>query len=536
MRKKLKKTVSFLLLIFMLGSSMLLASCNNGDSGSTDAPATDAPATDAPATDAPATDAPATDAPTVDSEKENQDLEANEIKVLRVISPLKKGDMIVAEDIMMCVEKRDAIPTGAITDIAAVLGKYAIKDISMGAYIYSSDLSIVAVEPDSDADGYGDMRDEIKDELYGELRGEISAELREELKAELRAELEAELRAEIANGGINAADLGYVVITDYLQPNTGEDVSDAIQKVINENPRKTIYFPDGEYLISKPICTSSNPDKAVSLHLANFAVIKASDAWNSDEAMIRLGGDNDRVFTTGATGSNYYLYGGCIDGSYIAKGVSIDSGRETSIRNVSIKFATVGLHVKYNEEYGSNDADIDTVNIIGPYAPDTIGLIIDGFDNTFTNMRIAGFQIGVKLTGAGNFLRNLHPLYSYSTCDYEDSIGFLDLSGGNWYDICYPDNFAIGFYMTTHAISVYNACFCYWYSSSGNTEIAFFVDGEFNSVLNNCKSSFRHDANGEYLVVTKFGGKGVVQSPLFDEDINYNDAYKEYLVGKVIWN
>ena len=126
-----------------------------------------------------------------------------------------------------------------------------------------------------------------------------------------RAELEAELRAEIANGGINAADLGYVVITDYLQPNTGEDVSDAIQKVINENPRKTIYFPDGEYLISKPICTSSNPDKAVSLHLANFAVIKASDAWNSDEAMIRLGGDNDRVFTTGATGSNYYLYGGC---------------------------------------------------------------------------------------------------------------------------------------------------------------------------------------------------------------------------------
>ena len=181
MRKKLKKTVSFLLLIFMLGSSMLLASCNNGDSGSTDAPATDAPATDAPATDAPATDAPATDAPatdapTVDSEKENQDLEANEIKVLRVISPLKKGDMIVAEDIMMCVEKRDAIPTGAITDIAAVLGKYAIKDISMGAYIYSSDLSIVAVEPDSDADGYGDMRDEIKDELYGELRGEIPTE------------------------------------------------------------------------------------------------------------------------------------------------------------------------------------------------------------------------------------------------------------------------------------------------------------------------------------------------------------------------
>lgn len=44
-----------------------------------------------------------------------------------------------------------------------------------------------------------------------------------------------------------------------------------------------------------------------------------------------------------------------------------------------------------------------------------IGLLIEGFDNTFTNMRIAGFEIGVKLTGSGNFLRNLHPLYFYST-------------------------------------------------------------------------------------------------------------------------
>ncbi len=432
---------------------------------------------------------------------------------------------------MVCLAESDEVPVGAIADITAIIGKYAKRDVAMGGYLYAADLSIAEVAPDEKSDPLEDMREELK----GELREEIENELREDLKEELRAELEDELRSEIASGGINASDMGYVVITDYLAANTGRDVSNEIQKVIDENPRKTIYFPDGEYIISKPICTSSNPQKAVSLHLSNFAIIKASDDWSSDEAMIRLGGDPDRVFTTGQTGSNYYLYGGCIDGSNIAKGVSIDSGRETSIRNVSIKFATLGLHVKYNSEYASNDADIDTVNIIGPYAPDTIGLLVEGFDNTFTNMRIAGFEVGVKLTGSGNFMRNLHPLYSYDTCAYADSIGFYDLGGDNWYDICYPDNFAVGFRMAGHTVSTYNDCFCYWYSSSGMTEIAFMSDGKFNSVLNNCKATFRSDAIGKYLVVGETGGGGVVQSPLFDVKLNNDDSYKDYLEGKVVW-
>ena len=115
-----------------------------------------------------------------------------------------------------------------------------------------------------------------------------------------------------------------------------------------------IYFPDGEYMISKPLCTSSDAKYAVSLNLSNFAVIKATKDWSSDEAMIRLGALNKK-FTIWETGTNYYLAGGCIDGSGIAKGVSIDGGRETCIRNLSIKFVTQGLNVKYNKEYGSND-------------------------------------------------------------------------------------------------------------------------------------------------------------------------------------
>jgi len=42
-------------------------------------------------------------------------------------------------------------------------------------------------------------------------------------------------------------------VTDYV-PNDGKtDVADALQAVIDENPNRTIYFPDGIYLISKDI-------------------------------------------------------------------------------------------------------------------------------------------------------------------------------------------------------------------------------------------------------------------------------------------
>ena len=43
---------------------------------------------------------------------------------------------------------------------------------------------------------------------------------------------------------------GYVVVTDYIKNDGKKDVSDAIQKIIDNNPNRTIYFPDGTYLIS----------------------------------------------------------------------------------------------------------------------------------------------------------------------------------------------------------------------------------------------------------------------------------------------
>ena len=327
----------------------------------------------------------------------------------------------------------------------------------------------------------------------------------------------------------------FVLVTDYVKANTGEDVSDALQELILNNPRRVLYFPDGEYLLSKPICTTANPEHAVSLQLSNFAVIKAMECWDCDEALIRLGAA-EPFNTIMVNGSNYYLSGGIIDGNDVANGVSIDSGRETRVENVSIKHTKVGLHVKWGANSGSADCDICNVNIVGRGTVDSIGLLIEGMDNTFTNMRIARVQIGVKLLKGGNYLRNIHPLYSLASGwdHYTDSIAFCDLSWENWYDFCYSDQYCTGFYFADNVRSICHNCFCFWWKTLEGGEIGFRTDGKFCSVIKSPKVTFRDDAKDTNFLVGAEGGYGVIENPFFNEDQAPDKCYQNYLVGKVL--
>ncbi len=305
-------------------------------------------------------------------------------------------------------------------------------------------------------------------------------------------------------------DKGYVIVTDYVKADSGRDVSDAIQKIIDENPNRTIFFPDGEYIISKPICTPAEPTKSVALQLSNYAVIKACEGWNNDEAMIRLGG-KDAANNIRIPGSNYYLDGGIIDGSGVAKGVSIDSGRETVIRNISIKNVSLGIHVKYGANSGSSDADIMNVNITGNNRSDCIGVLVEGYDNTFTNMRIGGVHIGFHIRSGANALRNIHPLYYGGNDNYQSSVGFLDERFDNYYDFCYSDEFATAF-QTNDGRNLYSNCFAYWYSKRGDKHTVFRSTGAFNSDVMNLNVGFgAHNATKEnnILEIAKPGGKGV---------------------------
>jgi len=333
----------------------------------------------------------------------------------------------------------------------------------------------------------------------------------------------------------NAIDdgTGYIFVTNYLNPDTDEDLSDKIQKIIDENPNRTIFFPDGTYKLSKPICTPADPAKAVSLKLSSFAILKASDDWSSDEAVVRMGG-KDPYNEIRFVGSNYSFEGGYIDGNGKANGISIDSGRETVIRETSIKNAKIGLHIKHGANNGSSDADIYGVNIIGTGTTDSVGVLLEGFDNTLTNMRIGNVFIGVEAKSGGNSLKNIHALYMSDCTDYNNSCGFYDKAGSNWYDFCYSDQFGIGFRLSETTTGNFTNCYCFWYSKSEKEHIAVKADGKFNSNFTNFKVDFNFPyeggvLNNVVLSVEKSGGTGFFTNLSVNEGLTLHKTYKKYI-------
>lgn len=314
------------------------------------------------------------------------------------------------------------------------------------------------------------------------------------------------------------------------------DMTDYLQGLIDANPNRTIFLPDGIWRISRPLVTSAAADKSVSLRLSNYAVLKADEHWKPGEPLVRLGG-RDPAKNQNLVGSNYSFVGGVLDGNGIADGISIDSGRETVIRGTSVKNTRIGIHIAYGANSGSSDADISGVNIIGTGKPDSIGIYAEGFDNTFTNIRIGYVWTGVRLESRGNMLRNIHPLfYGADYTGYENSVGFYDLAGCNWFDFCYSDHFCTGFRLKDGIHDNFHNCFAYWYGDGGrgaaHTATAFATDGKFCSDVTNFKVGFQDDRPACVLSEGERGGGGHFQFIYIENEKETipGDAYRLHLV------
>lgn len=328
---------------------------------------------------------------------------------------------------------------------------------------------------------------------------------------------------------------GYLNVTDYLPADGVTDVSDALNALIEENPNRTLFFPDGVYLLSKPILTPADPERSVALQLSCFARLKAAENWDSPEAMVRLGASHPKndIYTVG---SNYYFAGGIVDGSGVASGISIDGGRETVVRDVSIKHTKIGIHIKHGANSGSSDADISGVNIVGNGARDSVGVLLDGYDNTLTNMRIARVFIGVHLKSGGNSLRNIHPLYTCDYTDYTESCGFWDEGGNNWYDYAYSDHFGIGYRFAKGLASTVSNGFCWWYAPKGGRHAAIVCDGALDTLVTSLKIGFcGNQTENPVLVEGENAGRG--RGCIDHLSVNLNEVsdhnYEKYLNNKL---
>lgn len=423
--------------------------------------------------------------------------ESATVEVLRLSADIARGEKITSAKIEKVTLEASSVWIGAISNSDEVVGKYTLRDMEQGEFLLSRDVS--EKKPD---------------------------------KIEENAVLE--------NNNMGFKDLGFVVVTEYLTPNTGEDLGTKIQKIIDRNPNSVIYFPDGEYQTSIPIRTPANGDLSVALKLSDNAVIKAHSDWDkSNGAVIRLGGKaelNDIYIA----GSNYYLEGGIIDGSGVADGVSIDHGRETSVRDVTIINTEIGLHVKHGANGGSSDADIENIRIFGNGKHSSIGLKIEGWDNTYSNMRIANVQTGVYIETAANLLRNIHCTYIGSSRlqpNYTASAGFYDVGTRNWYDNCTSTDFSTGFQIQSNNSQLIG-CVARWTDAQKDSgrQVAIYKNGNWNSLARSVVAEFTAPTEVcEYLVAAD-GGVGHIADPIFDVNAVKGTTYSKYLYGKITWN
>ena len=326
----------------------------------------------------------------------------------------------------------------------------------------------------------------------------------------------------------NASPL-YVVATDYAPADGVTDVADMLQKMIDANPRRTIMFPDGTYLLSHPIATPADPMKAVHIKMGNFAILKADEnRWNGDGAILKLGG-KDPANNITTPGSNYGIEGGIIDGSDIADGISIDSGRETRITGVSIKNTRIGIHIKHGANSGSSDSDIRDVNITGNRTKEAIGVLIEGFDNTFTNMRICHTHTGIWCKSAGNSFKNIHPLYGMGNGNYPESRAFVVEMGNNWFDYCYSDQFAKGFVLSDGVeVNLVN-CFAYWYTGNVPFQTAIECEGAFDSLVYGFHAGFSNSCAKVALLTGSTEGKGhFYDTYMSDREMSADDVSAQF--------
>lgn len=416
------------------------------------------------------------------------------VTVLRAIDDINIGGKFTGDRLETVTVRADAVPEGAYSSIEDLRNKYAADKIYAGDYILAS--KVVDKKP---AGATEDDEEEIE---------------------------------------IDPLKLGYVVITSYAEYIDKGDYSPAVKKAIEENPRSTIYFPDGIYNFSEPIVISADPTKSVSLRLSNLAVFKPLNWTDSTLPLIRVGvsenGESDAPLNDAyIKGSeSVSIIGGCIFGVGTASGISVEGGVGTYIYNVAIKTTPIGIHIKQGPNaLGATYVNVDNVNITGNDRRDCIGVLVEGTYNTFSNMRIASINFGVKCTetGSKNIFRNIHPLCGIQS---KETAGFWDLSDGNVYDVCYSDQFATGFLMETNTKSLYSGCFCYWWTGDNKYHVGFASNGQFNSIIESSKVSHSHrdlevDA---YMLVAEEGGQGVVLYPLVGIRSNaYNNVLEQYL-------
>ncbi len=415
---------------------------------------------------------------------------ADTVKVVRIKKDLAQYGKLTKSHMELVDVSADVVTDNLVTDINDVLGYFAKKDLHEGDYLYSSYIS----------------------------KTQLSSGSRDMLRQDILESKES-----------------FVVVSDYIKPNTGEDVYSHIQNLINKNPGRTLYFTDGEYLISASLITKSEGPKSTTFFFSDNAVLKAAPNWreqNGHRALICLGqvlseDPIKHVNDSTSNGSYFGVFGGILDGSDLAQGISIDSSRESVIYGTCIKNTTTGIVIKHGANGGPSDADVENVEIIGSGLKNSKGIAIYGTDNTITNVKIVDMENGVYSVAPGNAFRSVDVYFSENYKNYQDSVGFHQAESVDFFWDCYVENAAVAYKLSNGHGYILDSLSAAW-TYQASTQTAFYFTSEFNSRLTQPRVDF-FNGNTRNTFIKAGSGGGKIDTPILNTEYESNGKYKDYL-------
>ena len=452
---------ALLVLTLVLGATAMTA-CNTEEAGTTE------PATQ---TEEKSTEEVATEVPLNENGKVN---------VVVFAEDAPKGTKISTKNLEVIELPVNNVPRNAVTDINDVKGLYTNRDFYSGDYV-------------------------IKNRL---------------VKSKPIIIDKSTITEEIAR-----TDKDFVVVTDFIKANTGEDLQANLQMLIDKNPGRTLFFPDGEYVINRSLETTSKPGDSTSFYFSSGAVLRAGENWKNDgdkRALICLGA-KEKVNDINTPGSNFFIMGGTFIANGRGDGIALFYGRETLIKDVVILNSRYGIHIVHPTNSSSSDSDIDDVTIIGNGLPNSMGIVAVGLDNTFSNARISNVQIGMSLSAAG-FTNNCT---IENTAKLDNAVGIQCNSGDAWISNCTVLDCPVAFRLGSYSGFV-KQCTAAWPTNFGTEHVAFEANALKCSIIGG-RALFNDSSVPNFFLRAARGGSGAVISPIYNTALVAGDNTQLYL-------
>ena len=319
----------------------------------------------------------------------------------------------------------------------------------------------------------------------------------------------------------------------------GDGINDdtvSIQKAIDKNPLKTIYFPCGTYGITNKIVIKQANNKGVNLYLDNNAIIK-NISENTIDTLIEVGSDtSDGTYVRTNNYPAIYIQGGILECNNVNYGMILDSGRQfINLSKMNFrKITNYGLYLLKNNSYTSGDHKISYCNFFNYNSENGIAILGESNDNELQHIRVDGCKTAIKYTGGGYFCHDIHCTALYNnemTTEMINQTIAFDIQGnGINFSQCYADTYSIGFKIKNANGVVLNECVNYYYNAipdDGVTAGVYF-DGSINgsTSISNCVFDSARKGVHKFIYVSKFSTRIQINTSQLKLSNNaYNDYY-----------